>query len=995
MVRNKLAVAIAALGALQANVAGALGLGEFSLNSALNQPLSASIKLLNTSDLDGSQVRIALASSGDFQDAGVSRDYFLTNFKFTVEMDGQGGGVIKVSTREPVIEPYLDFLIEARWPNGRMLREYTVLLDLPVFSESAGAPVVSASSASQPAAVEQAVPEPVRSVTAVASTRSVASSPVAKTPSTLQPGEQYRVSNEDTLWEIASKSRPSTNVTVQQTMLGIQRNNPSAFVNGNINRLKAGSVLRLPTMAEVTGISERDAVGEVASQNRAWRTGVDQEPVAQAQLDATARAANTRSPVTEQPRLSIAAVGDSDQTRVGDGSGSGSGTQALENELAASQESLDKIERDNSELQSRLDDMESKMATLQRLLELKDDQLAALQGEIASSEDTQPAVAGEDTVADTLETEVVGAEEAAVAETETAAPDAEVVVADTETAALAGQEPASQPKPRPAPPAAEPELLDQLLANPLYTGGAGLLAIALLILLLRRRKSAEDEVEPVADLMEDPEEVLADLEFNEVDEDVAEQEQQQPELDISDQLAAELEQEISADAAKDQQLDADSGHDPQSVATVESETGDAIAEADIYVAYGRFPQAIDLLRSAIAQEPQRSDLQVKLLEVYIETRDKPAFQQQFVELRALADEAAVAEVKDMLSSVDGVADWLEDMPGAATDFTNAGMDAELIDGVGDELDSAQEPELEDEEEIELDFDLELDDSGDDSETVVLDGDEVELDQELDFDLEDSADSISQNKTMQFDAVNPSEALADEELDLSLDEDLGLEQGFDLDLNEAIQDDIELDGADDAELEALATDSASDQEFDLDLDEVGELDLELGDLNEADLDDLEVEFGELDSSAEAELQPGLDETLADDELILDGELELPQEVTSSDAVELAADNDLSAQGDQPGQVATDDLSAEVFEFTAEDASKAVADESFDEAETSAAGDDDFDFLADTDEVATKLDLARAYIDMGDTEGAKDILDEVNQEGTDEQKQEASNLMERVV
>src|SRR5690606_27220963 len=95
---------------------------------------------------------------------------------------------------------------------------------------------------------------------------------------------------------------------------------------------------------------------------------------------------------------------------------------------------------------------------------------------------------------------------------------------------------------------------------------------------------------------------------------------------------------------------------------VRSETGDALAEADIYIAYGRYQQAVDLLSGAIEAEPERSDLRLKLLEVYLEMRNREAFRNQYRSLQALGDSAAVDRVKEMLSTVDGVSDWLDDQP---------------------------------------------------------------------------------------------------------------------------------------------------------------------------------------------------------------------------------------------------------------------------------------------------------------------------------------------
>jgi len=121
-------------GLLHAGQAAALGLGEMSLNSFLNEPLDAEVSLLDTRDLTTDDIRIRLAAVEDFDRLGVDRDYFLTSIEFTVSVDpATNRGVIRLSTQEPVVEPFLDLIIEARWPSGRLLREYTVLVDPPAF----------------------------------------------------------------------------------------------------------------------------------------------------------------------------------------------------------------------------------------------------------------------------------------------------------------------------------------------------------------------------------------------------------------------------------------------------------------------------------------------------------------------------------------------------------------------------------------------------------------------------------------------------------------------------------------------------------------------------------------------------------------------------------------------------------------------------------------------------------------------------------------------
>ena len=747
MVCKKLAIVIAAIAVLQANMTNALGLGELSLLTSLNQPLAAEIRLQNTAGLDDSQIIVRLAEPEDFNNAGISRNFFLTGIDFKVELDGQGNGVIKLSSRDPVVEPYLNFLIETRWPDGRLLREYTALLDLPVLSE----PVAAVSSSL---------------------------SPQADTPPavTMAPNEKYRVRSDDTLWRIALKSRPATGVSVQQTMLAIQRLNPQAF-NDNINHLKAGSILRLPTQDDIS-VSEKQALSEVENQIRSWRSGL----VSEARLDASSTGVSENT-YSEQARLSIASRGETNESSADEGEDAGSaGSAALQSELAASEENLDKAERDNQELHARLDDMEARMAILQRLLELRESQLADLQNRI----------------------------------------DDEMAQARLAEAALSEQlVEVAKPKPAPAP-KPEPALVDQIWNNPLYAGGVGaLLLAAIAIVLLRRRKPAAEAGEDFTG-----------------DENVTEAIVAVAEIDTTDNPVVELEQSIAADNVEAAvRADVDETETPliesaeplevvAPTTAVSSDTGDAIAEAEIYVAFGHYQQAIDLLRSALDQEPNRIDLQLKLLKIYIETRDKLGFQQQYLVLQGLGDDAVIGEVKAMLANVEGIADWLNGLPGNSHNFTDKHMG--------------------------------------------------------------------------------------------------------LDLN----------------------------------------DLDLADLDDIDLFDLEAEFGD---GAELSAEPFENVTETVDKL---SEVPVSVDLDTDDTLEFSQDTG-------PDAAATDSSATENSES-----------ETFDKAVAAEAGDDDFDFLADSDEVATKLDLARAYIDMGDTEGARDILDEVMQEGSDEQKQEAQALSGRI-
>ncbi|HEY7776374.1 MAG TPA: hypothetical protein VIC02_07510, partial [Kineobactrum sp.] len=131
--KRKLAAALVSWSCMQAGSAWGLGLGELTMESFLNEPLQARVSLLDVGNLHADQIRVRLATSEDFDRLGVDRAYFLTGIKFDIELDSSGRGVIVLQSADPVLEPFLDFIVETRWPSGRVLRNYTVLVDPPVF----------------------------------------------------------------------------------------------------------------------------------------------------------------------------------------------------------------------------------------------------------------------------------------------------------------------------------------------------------------------------------------------------------------------------------------------------------------------------------------------------------------------------------------------------------------------------------------------------------------------------------------------------------------------------------------------------------------------------------------------------------------------------------------------------------------------------------------------------------------------------------------------
>ncbi|NMY49467.1 FimV family protein [Pseudomonas sp. WS 5011] len=939
MVRvRKLVLAIAAASALSSGMAHALGLGEVTLQSALNQPLVAEIELLEVRDLASNEVIPTLASPEAFTKAGVDRQFFLTDLKFTPVLKPNGKSVIRVTSSKPMREPYLNFLVEVLWPNGRLLREYTVLLDPPLYTPQSVIPAAAQMPVAAPAPaprVQAPAPRPASAaVKPVAPTAPAA--PVAPAAKPLE-GNEYKTTANDTLWEIAQRARAGG--SVHQAMLAIQDLNPDAFIGGNINRLKSGQVLRLPDEQQVKSRAQGEALAQVAEQNAAWREGRSVAASAR-QLDATKRTSAAATPAKVETGDSLKLVAaDSGKATTGSDKGAAD-SKALTDKLAVTQESLDSSRRENDELKGRMTDLQSQLDKLQRLIQLKDDQMAKLQADLAA-QGQAPAVAPAAPVAPVAEAPATPVEPAPEAAPQDPAAATPVVPAATpETDFNYSEEPAAQPEtvapvavepapiaaPEPAPvtpvaeapvvaePQAESSTLDDLLANPILLGaaGGGALLILLVALMMLSRRNALKEAELQESLVADDD--PSDLDAG---------------LDLQDDSFAGM-----ADELDGQQTDLPSEE------RVTAQTGDALGEADIYIAYGRFPQAAELLQSAINDEPQRSDLRLKLMEVYAEMGDRNGFARQDSELREIGGSAA---------ELDQIKARYPAMAVAA----GAGFAAAAAAAAEENLDS-----------FSLD-DLALDEpspkaaAGDQDDAFDLSLDDLES--ELDRDLQAAGNSAS----------------LDDLDSLSLDDDL--------DFSSPVE---QADSKDD------------DLGFDLSLPESSDSSLDLsGDLADFSLD--------LDTpakpaaAAEDDFLLSLDDELSAAPVAAESGFDLPSEQAGGD-FDLSADFDLSLNDEVPAQPSSDSFAAQLDEVSAElDLLSDDLDQPADlgmPASTASSGmdnDDDFDFLSGTDETATKLDLARAYIDMGDTEGARDILDEVITEGNEGQQSEARELIAKLV
>lgn len=1009
---RKAGIGFAALAMMAPGIAAALGVGDYELRSYLNQPLEMEVVLTDTDDLTAEEILVSLASQKDFDTAGVDRAFFLTNLNFEVSVDETGNGTVVIRSTQPVREPFLNFLVEVMWPTGRMLREYTVLLDPPSYEAASvqpAAPTAAEPSAAAPVAATEPAPE-TDTVVAPAPTRqapapvtSQQSEPPASQPAGTYTGprEEYVVQADDTMWSIALRSRPRSSISVQQMLVAIQELNPDAFIDGNVNLVREGTVLRLPSEEEVRRIRTRDALGEIAEQNRAWREKLEARGIAvptRAQVDGTRRGDADSSSDAGPAEGKVTLVAPS-QDSAGEGVESAAGsegrdTAALENELAIRDENIDSMRRENDELNSRINDLKNQIETSEKLLELRNNQIAQLEQQLRELQEQQGMEPTDTSVLDSAETGDAGtdsktadatdAEQAGAADAVTeadagsedagadatadvaadeaevdgaadagdeaaeAAPgdqqiaDSEGADADAETSA-ADAAPVTRPEPvrpvRPQPqPAPEPGIMQMLMDNLLLIGGAlvALLLVVFGIIFMRNRQKSEAD----ADVMDDMDDAADD-----------------------DFFVGDMEEDDSADDVFEG-LEDEAGDEEAPVAQ------DPMEEVDVYTAYGRHAEAVTFLQNEIDKAPQRGDLKVRLLEVLAEMNDAEGFEREAA--RYADDDAVAARVDALRAGLSGAASSQEE------EVSLDDLEADLSSGFDEPQPPVAEPEEAEQSEdmsIEFDPDMAKVEEQDDDATLVLDTATDAADDDLgDFDLDLGMDDAGSDDTDTLSLDG-----GDDEFSLDLDGDSGEDTLGGDDLTLSLDDDAEEKAPAEDDLGA-ELDAALEVESSLDLGgSDDELSLELDD-EEVSLDDVSTEFSEV-----AEEPASEDIDLSLDDLELDGadtaapaaEEEAPTEVG------MTAVDDAALSGDT---LSSDTVQRESVEQPATDIRPAV-----DAAEVD---DDDFDFLGDTDENATKLDLAKAYIDMGDAEGARDILNEVVSEGNPEQQAEAKELLGQV-
>ncbi|HEY8229296.1 MAG TPA: FimV/HubP family polar landmark protein [Rhodanobacteraceae bacterium] len=418
--KSKLRIACAALLTATALPALALQLGEIQIKSALNQPLVAAIPLQpkNLTELNG--LTVSLAPAQDFARAGLQVTPTDQTLQFHVVTDNNGQKLILVTSTQPITDPYLDFLVQVNTREGKQVREFVVLLN-PVIAAPApaveAAPVASTPSAS-PAATQPAElpapsqfpqPQPQPQPPPPQQKPGAQTAPLLQN-NTPQPTPQAQpaslpvkidVQHGDTLYALARSAIRGSDVNVDQMMLALKAANPDAFFKNNINNLKAGAILRIPTRDLIDQRSAAAAAAEVHRQYESWRAAkphpatVVEGTAAQAAANAAPKPGNAPPASDHLTLVPPTGEGGGTNSRPGVAGGTGSATVAgLQQQLQANRDTLVSLNQSNSELESRVHSLQDISAKSDKLLSLKDATVAELQRKLAAVQSGAAAAPG-------------------------------------------------------------------------------------------------------------------------------------------------------------------------------------------------------------------------------------------------------------------------------------------------------------------------------------------------------------------------------------------------------------------------------------------------------------------------------------------------------------------------------------------------------------------------------------------------------------------------
>lgn len=855
-VRN-LTKTLAVLSLLAPVGAYSLGIGSIKLHSALNQNLNAEIPLLLSPGEKVSDIKVNLAPPDKFDEAGIPWSYFLSKIKFEPVVRSDGLVVIKVTSNEALKEPFLGVLLEVSWPKGSLYREFSLLVDPPEVYEKATVPVVALPEITSPRSgftPSERVRETISSPQASFTLPEAPYKPLQKklNPSPKSSNTYGPTKKNDSLWKISERAGKQRNVSLVQMMISIFQGNPDAFFQENINALRTGKTLKIPKREAVLKLSRKQATVEYERQSTAWKnrntagsvektpTGEDSSKVNEPTENQLTLAAPSEESVSEsavitpgQEQAKTAGKSKEDgKTNVAEKS---PGYDALENKIIALQQQLTKM---------------------QEILAIKDQQLAALQDQINS----QP---------------VPNAQPSAVASARTGNNSSPVtkpgVSSQTATPKTDGTSVRSATN--------QPESEQQSDSYYLNIGAIVLIIISVLGWIWWRKRKIDST-------MEDTESHFALTENY--------QALEEPLSHVA-RINAPLEDnnvfQVGPVGDESSFLSEFTPGDFETFDSDEAEI-DPISEADVYLAYGRYQQAEELIRQAIADQPDRDDCKLKLLEIFTAVENKKAFETYAEELAASGKQSnklfweKVTEMGDEICPDSPLFSSLERESAAAT--TDDAENTSLLNLTKNES--------------------------------KLEGFKTSKSADFDIDMHSFDDLLNES-------ASPEKTLPD--TNFEIDDEPQNNQDIDFDLSSFSKNTTASDRLDNTSPKGFTELKKSDSTDDL---ETFDFDLTSDNSQQPEFEDIELTGP--DTENPFAFDKGLD---------LDTNFDFDFDLSKSDEQEL----------DQNEILGVSDLT-------------------------------------DMDEFETKLDLARAYLDMGDTDSAKDITEEVLEKGSEEQKKAAQKL-----
>ena len=610
--------AVLALAGMGSN-AYALGFGQMRVKSALGQPLEAEVEL---TDAQAASLKAGMAPAQVYQDKGLDYNPVVKNVRTSLRRNANGRMVLHLSSDRPVNDPFVDVVLQANDGSSSIVRDFSILLDPPVKTRSSGVIAPAVSPADVEPVVSARVAKPKReSVTRQSGVQEFVETQAEKRVATRSSSEpmqdgSVRVRRGATAGQIAMNNRPA-HVSLDQMLVALVKANSHAFINGNVNHLKSGVVLKMPTAQQASEVSAAEARTIIIAQSedfRSYRTQLAKSSMVQAAPGAQQSSGKVQTQVLDAKTSPAVAP---DQLTISNAGVEGK-KQTKEDRVAKALENRDKLAR-AEELNKNLADLKNISAEVAATSSQGTGKgnapgsapvvitapVPGMQPNAGASSEVPPASAAASQTIDVASQSASQATEPASAAEEAA------------SMASAPQQPASvvKPpvKPQPAPePAPEPSFLDSLLENPIMLGGGVTVMGLVAMLLLRMRKKRQSDVSDDSTFAESN--ITTGDSFFHASGGAS--------VDTSESVTANLELSQSSMLYSPSQLDVDSDVDP-------------VSEADVYLAYGRDIQAEEILKDAIVKYPGRVSIYVKLLEIYERRRDIKSYAQTAAEIKSM------------------------------------------------------------------------------------------------------------------------------------------------------------------------------------------------------------------------------------------------------------------------------------------------------------------------------------------------------------------------